>query len=99
MRKGVCIEIIGTGERLCIEKPMWITRNRNGILTTPHAVRALGIGDGEQIWSLGSLDGYPEAAIITRAEYEERLTTSDPDPELTAAEALNIILGGSYEIE
>ena len=95
----VYLEIVETGERIAIGRPLWITRNRNGILATPHRVKALGVGDGERIWSLGKLEGYPEAKIITRAEYEETLTPPDPDPELTAEEALNIILGGSYETE
>lgn len=93
----ICIEIIETGERRRIDRPVFITTNRNGILATPHAVKALGVGDGERIWSLGGLEGYPEARRITRAAYEETLTAPDPDPELTAEEALNIILGGNYE--
>lgn len=88
------IEIIETGERRAIERPIWLTKNRNGILATPHRVKALGVGDGTTIWSLGSLEGYPEARLITRAEYEESLTPPDPDPELTAEEALDIIMGG-----
>lgn len=97
MKDYVCIEIIGTGERRRLERPVWINVNRNGILTTPHRVKAKGVGDGAQIWSLGGLAGYPEAKIITLAEF---LETQDPqDPELTAEEALNIILGGSYETE
>lgn len=95
----VYIEIVGTGERIAVERPLWITSNRNGNLATPHRHKALGVGDGERIWSLGTLQGYPEARIITRAEYEETLTPPDPDPELTAEEALSIILGGSYETE
>lgn len=97
--KAVYIEIMETGERRKLDRNMWITCNRNGPLTTPHDVKALGIGDGEQIWSLGKLEGYPEARIITRAEYEEKPGAQDADPELTAEEALNIILGGSYETE
>lgn len=93
----ICIEITATGERKRIDTPLWITRNRNGILITPHAVKALGVGDGENIWSFGELKGFPEAKKITLAEYLETLTPPDPDPELTAEEALNIILGGSYE--
>lgn len=95
----VHIEIIGTGERRSIDRPIWLTKNRNGILATPHRIKALGVGDGETIWSFGTLEDYPEARLITRAEYEESLTPPDPDPELTAEEALNIILGGSYETE
>lgn len=98
--KAAYIEIAGSGERRCIEKPLWITTNRNGVLATPHAVKALGIGDGkENIWSLGELKGYPEARLITRAEYEETLTPPESDPELTEAEALAIMMGGSYETE
>ena len=91
----VCIEIAETGERRRIEKPLWIIRNRNGILATPHRCLALGVGDGEQIWSLGELEGYPQARIIPLAEYLATLGQEDPDPELTPEEALNIILGGN----
>ena len=91
----ICIEIIETGERRRIDLPIWITVNRNGILATPHRCLALGVGDGEQIWSLGELEGYPEARIIPLAEYLETLGEEDPDPELTPEEALNIILGGN----
>lgn len=97
--KTVYIEIFETGQRMRIEAPIWITRNRNGIHSTPYRVKAKGIGDGAQIWSFGELGGYPVARIITRAEFEETLTPLDPDPELTAEEALSIILGGSYEAE
>ena len=93
----ICIEITGTGERKRIDRPIWIIRNRNGILTTPHRVKALGVGDGERVWSLGALEGFPEAKRIPLAEYLEAQAEPDPDPELTAEEALNIILGGSYE--
>lgn len=95
MKDYVCIKITETDERRRIVDPVWVTRNRNGILRTPHRVRALGVGDGEQIWSLGNLEGYPEAKIITLAEYEESLTEKETDPELTAGEALEIIMGGS----
>lgn len=95
----ICLENTRTGERLKIDDPVWITKSRNGIHATPHRVKALGVGDGEQIWSFGTLEGYPEARIITLAEYEETLAPPDPDPVLTAEEALNIILGGSYETE
>ena len=93
----ICIEIIETGERRKLERPIWVTRNRNGILATPHRVKAGGVSDGETVWSLGQLDGFPEAKVITLAEYLEAQTEPDTDPELTAEEALNIILGGSYE--
>ena len=91
----ICIEIIDTGERRRIERPIWFARNRNGILATPHRVKALGVGDGEHIWSLGELEGWPEARIIPLAEYMETQGMEDPDPELTAGEALNILLGGN----
>ena len=93
------IEIKETGERKRIEHEIWITTNRNGLLRTPHRVKAIGVGDGEQVWSLGELEGYPEARIITLAEYEEALGVQNADPELTAEEALAIIMGGSYEAE
>lgn len=91
----ICIEIIETGERKRIDRPVWITVNRNGPLRTPHRCQALGVGDGENIWSLGGLEGYPEARIIPLAEYLEAPGEKDPDPELTPEEALNIILGGN----
>lgn len=95
----ICIEVIETGERLKIDRPVWITVNRNGILSTPHAVKALGVCDGENIWSLGGLEGYPEAREIPLAEYLETLTAPEADPELTADEAMNILMGGSYETQ
>lgn len=99
MEKAICIEIRETGERRRLDTPVWITTNRNGILRTPHRTKASGVGDGEEIWSLGELEGYPVARIITLAEYEEHLTPPDSDPELTAEEVLDIIMGGSYEAE
>ena len=93
----ICIEITGTGERKRIDRPIWIIRNSNGILATPHRCQAGGVSDGETVWSLGQLEGFPEAKVITLAEYLEARTEPDTDPELTAEEALNIILGGSYE--
>lgn len=91
----ICIEIIETGERKRIDRPIFLTVNRNGILSTPHRCQALGVGDGEQVWSFGALEGYPEARIIPLAEYLEARGEEDPDPELTPEEALNIILGGN----
>ena len=92
---SICILIPDTGERLKLDHPVWITTNRNGIVITPHRALARGVGDGEQVWSLGELEGYPEAKLITLAEYEEGLTPPDPDPELTAEEALEIMMGGT----
>lgn len=86
------------GECIRIENEVWITANRNGTVVTPHRVRAQGVGDGTSIWSLGGLEGYPEARIITRAEYEEQ-QKEDTDPELSAEEALAVMMGGSYEAE
>lgn len=91
----ICIEIVETGERRRIDNPIWITTNRNGLVVTPHRIKAKGVGDGEQIWSLGALAGYPEVKNITLAEYLEAQTPPEEDPELTAQEALEIILGGS----
>ena len=91
----ICIEIIETGERRRIDRPIWVTTNRNGILATPHRIKARGVGDGEHIWSLGELEGYPEAKVITLAEYLEVQGIQDTDPELSDREALEIILGGS----
>ena len=91
----ICIEIIETGERRRIDRPIWVTTNRNGILATPHRIKARGVGDGEHIWSLGELEGYPEAKIITLAEYLEVQASPEEDPELSDREALEIILGGS----
>lgn len=95
----ICMEITGTGERRKIENEVWITTNRNGIIITPHRIHAKGVGDGESIWSLGELEGCPLARIITLAEYEESLTAPETDPELTDAQALDIILGGNHEAE
>lgn len=95
----ICIEIIETGARRRIDSPLWLTCNRNGILITPHRIKARGLGDGEHIWSLGELEGYPEAKIITLAEYLETQAPPEEDPELNAEEALRIILGGDYESE
>ena len=91
----ICIEIIETGERRRIDRPIWVTTNRNGIIATPHRIKARGVGDGEHIWSLGTLEGYPEAKVITLAEYLEVQGIQDTDPELSDREALEIILGGS----
>ena len=61
--------------------------------------RAQGVCDGENTWSLGELEGYPEARIITLAEYLEAQVEEDPDPELTAEETVNIMMGGRYEAQ
>ena len=87
------------GEYIRIENEVWITANRNGTVVTPHRVRAKGVGDGTSIWSLGGLEGFLEARIITRAEYEEQTVKPDADPELSAEEALAVMMGGSYEAE
>lgn len=91
------IEITEIGERRRIENEVWITVNRNGPLATPHRIKAMGVGDGEHIWSLGELEGYPEARIITLAEYLE--AQAEEDPELTAEETVNIMMGGRYEAQ
>lgn len=93
----ICIEVKETGERRCIENEIWITKNRSGIRRTPHRCKALGIGDGETVWSLGELEGYPEAKLITLAEYLETLGEQGEEEELSAQETLDIILGGSDE--
>lgn len=93
----ICIEVKETGERRCIENEIWITKNRSGIRRTPHRSKALGIGDGETVWSLGKLEGYPEAKLITLAEYLETLGEQGEEEELSAQETLDIILGGSDE--
>lgn len=95
----ICIEILETGERRKIDRPIFITTNRNGIVTTPHWVKAQGVGDGAQIWSLGKLEGYPRAKKITLAEYLEGKGADIDDSEVTATEALHILLGGNYETE
>lgn len=87
------------GECICIENEVWITANRNGTVVTPHRVKAKGVGDGTSIWSLGGLEGFPEARIVTRAEYEEQTVEPGADPELSAEEALAVMMGGSYEAE
>jgi hypothetical protein len=88
------LEVRETGQRLRIERELWITRNRNGLVITPHRVKALGVGDGTQVWSLGDLEGCPEARIITLAEFCETIPQEESDPELSAQEALEIIMGG-----
>ena len=93
----ICIEVKETGERRCIENEIWITKNRSGIRRTPHRCKALGIGDGETVWSLGKLEGYPAAKLITLAEYLESLGEQGEEEELSAQEALDIILGGNDE--
>ena len=93
----ICIEVKETGERRCIENEIWITKNRSGIRRTPHRCKALGIGDGETVWSLGELEGYPEAKLITLAEYLETLGEQGEEEELSAQETLDIILGGNHE--
>lgn len=95
----ICIEISDTGERRRIEREIWVRRQSNGVVVRCTRSKGQGVGDGEQTWSLGSLAGYPDARHIPLAEYEEGLTPPDPDPMLTAEEALNIMMGGSYEIE
>lgn len=97
--EAVYIEMLLTGERVRLENPVWLTTNRNGILATPHRVKALGVSDGMENYSFGTLAGCPEARIITRAEYEETGTAQDPDPVLTAEEAMKIMMGGSYETQ
>ena len=92
----ICIEVKETGERRCIENEIWITKNRSGIRRTPHRCKALGIGDGETVWSLGKLEGYPEAKLITLAEYLETMGEQG-ETELSAQETLDIILGGNHE--
>lgn len=95
----ICIEIADSGERIKIDREIWVTENRNGILRTRYRCKALGVSDGSRIWSLGELKSFPGAKIITLAEYDEEPLVQEPDPELSAEEALNIILGGSYESE
>lgn len=87
------------GEVRRIENEVWITVNRNGIVATPHRIKARGVGDGERIWSLGELEGCPGARIITLAEYLEAQVEEDPDPELTPEETVNIMMGGRYEAQ
>ena len=53
----ICIEIADTGARVRIEREVWITSNRNGPVITPHRIKAKGVGDGHQIWSLGEQSG------------------------------------------
>jgi hypothetical protein len=95
----IYIEIVESGERLEIENQIWVTTNRNGIVVTPHRIKAAGVGDGTSIWSLGELEGFQPARIITFAEYMETQSLPDEDPKLSAEEALNIILGGNHESE
>ena len=82
----ICIEIADTGERVRIENEVWITTNRNGPIVTPHRIKAKGVGDGENIWSLGGLEGFPPGRIITLAEYLETRYLLEEDPELADRE-------------
>lgn len=91
----IYIEIIETGARAAIERPIWLTRNRNGILATPHRVKALGVSDGTENFSFGTLEGCRLVRLITRAEYEESLTGPETELQLTAQQALEIITGGT----
>lgn len=95
----ICIEIKETGECRRIDREIWVHRQSNGKVVSCPRPKAQGVCDGENTWSLGSLEGYPEARLIPLAEYEEGLMPPDDDPELTAEEALNIMMGGSYETE
>ena len=79
----VCMEITETGAHIRIDREIWITTNRNGIVATPHRIKAKGVGDGEKIWSLGELEGYPQARVITLAEYLE----TQPAPDDGSAQA------------
>ena len=90
----ICIEFVETGERRRIEDPVWITGNRNGILRTTHRAKALGVGDGEQVFSFGELEGFPVVKEIALSAWMEHQGEIDPDPELSAEEALYIIMGG-----
>lgn len=70
----ICIEI-EDGTRRRIEQEVFILRQRNGRMVRCHRVKAQGVGDGENIWSLGELEGSARAKIITLAEFEESLGT------------------------
>lgn len=62
----------GQGKCLCIEKEIWVIRQKNGVIVrSSRRYGAHGVSDGSQTWSLGTLEGYPGAVCITRAEYEE----------------------------
>lgn len=95
----IWIRIVGTGEVRQIGEEIWVRRLDNGTVAACHRPQAQGVSDGAQTWSLKGLEGYPEAERITMSEYLEALDGADPDPELSAEEALNIIMGGSYETE
>lgn len=95
----ICIEIPQTGERRRIERDFWVRRQSNGTVVSCPRPKGQGVCDGEQIWSLGTLAGYPAARLIPLAEYLEAPGVPDADPVLTAEEALYIMMGGSYETE
>ena len=90
----ICIEL-ADGSLRRIEHEIYVRRQENGAIVRCHKVHRQGVCDGEQTWSLGSLEGYPRAKVITLAEYLERPEPPSDDPELTAEEALGIILGGN----
>ena len=91
----ICVEILESGERRRIEREIWVHRQSNGMVVACPRPKAQGVCDGENTWSLGQLEGYPEARCIPLAEYLEAPGEPDSDPELTAEEALNIMMGGS----
>lgn len=90
----ICIEIEQTGETRRIDRPIWVRRLGNGTVAACHRPQAEGVSDGAETWSLGALEGYPAAKLITLMEHREP-DAQDDDPELTAEEALNILLGGT----
>ena len=76
----ICIEITETGQRLKLDGGFFVRRQRNGVLVRCPKPKRQGVCDGERVWSLGQLEEYPEARIITRAEYEEHLgTQTEPE--------------------
>ena len=91
------LELEQEGKRLCLalEKPVFLRRERNGVLLRcDREAPAQGIlsPDEREIWQLEGRpslgDGYPTIRIITLAEYEEWLSLGneeeyipEPDPE------------------
>ncbi|MBE6950817.1 MAG: hypothetical protein E7451_05705 [Ruminococcaceae bacterium] len=67
----ICIEIQVSGERRRIEREIWVHRQSNGMVVACPRHKAQGVCDGENTWSLGQLEGYPEARCIPLAEYLE----------------------------
>lgn len=107
--KGICVKLLDgaeAGTAVILEAPVYVYQDRRGRLLRCDRVKAQGVLSvtAEEIWQLQGKVPLERAAatvaVITRAEHDE-LASGDAgaDPELTAEEALNIMMGGTYEAE